>query len=78
MLILGASPRRALIKLHKNTSTSSVLGCTHLNESAVSASILSLMVQVTARSAECSARSGCADQAWAKQQLVTEAGQRGC
>lgn len=36
------------------------------------------MLQVTARSAECSARSGWADQVQAKQQLVTEAGQRGC
>lgn len=40
--------------------------------------ILSLMLQVTARSAECSTRSGWADQVRAKQQLVTEAGQRGC
>lgn len=63
---------------HKNTSTSSVLGGTHLNKSAVSASTPSLMLQVTAMSAECSARSGWADQVQAKQQLVTEAGQRGC
>lgn len=36
------------------------------------------MLQVTARSTLCSARRGWADQVQAKQQLVTEAGQRGC
>lgn len=48
------------------------------NKSTVSGSNLSFTLQVIAGSAECSARSSWADQAQAKQQLVTEAGQRGC